>query len=198
MDGNILPFSWMLNCALLSWLYDGIPLACRPCREPWGLQVLPANPKRAFVCLRCWACPSSCLQFGELKSEGWSRVQPFRHRGEVGAVNCTLGLSTYAPLKFYFSWSKCFFGPRPTLSLLCSWWPVYIVVALLGIKSFLSLICFEHLKVLKMISAIQGNWFEEEIIQSCFLFPKCLCASLWILYMTWLAVPQHSLLIRLV
>lgn len=42
--------------------------------------------------------------------------------------------------------------------------------------------------MLKIISAIQVNWFEEVIVQSCFLFQKCLYSCLWILYVIQLAV----------
>lgn len=197
MDGNVSLSSWMLGCALLLWLCWWNPLNLPGPTESHGVcRSYLWIPKGLLCVTKLWgvghaSSPSGTWEVGKLPAFGHGG-------GEGGAVNCTLGLGTNAPLQFYFSWSKCFFGPRPTLSLLCPGWPVYIVVALLGIKSLLSLICFEYLKVLKMISVIQGNWFEEEIIQSCLLFQKCFCACLWMLYMTWLAVAQHSLLILLV
>lgn len=52
--------------------------------------------------------------------------------GEKGDVNCSLGLSTYVPLKFGFRQPKCFFGPGPVLSLSCFWWPVDITLSAFG------------------------------------------------------------------
>lgn len=202
MEGNILPFPWTLGCTLLLWL-------CW-----WHLLSLPGPTESHGVCRSCLRIPEGILcvtklwvvrhsqhpfwSLGSWKGEAEVAAAIRTHRRWIGGWELHSGLSTSTPLKFYFSWSKCFFGLRPTLSPPCSGWPVCIVMALPGIKSFLSLICFEYLKVLKIISAIQGNWFEEDIIQSCFLFQKCLCATLWMLYATWLAVPQSFLWILLV
>lgn len=104
MEGNILPFPWMLGCALLLWL-------CW-----WHLLSLPGPAQSHGVCRSCLGIPKGLLcvpklwgvghahhpfwSLGSWKVEAEVAAAVGHVRGEVRAGNCTLDLVPMPPSSF--------------------------------------------------------------------------------------------------